>query len=298
MALGRSKEPPPELVKYADYKSVDIATTVPELETTVCIHCAGLASDKESLENLLLVNTEGTKNVFNHIHAAHFIYISSASAYPPNSLLHKEDEVIHEADLSNYGLSKLKAETWLQQQTTITKKITVLRPRGVYGTGDRILLPRVLRMKRGPFLILPAKLDYKISLTNIENLLLATEKIIAADKKYSYELFNITDDPTHLLGDVINSIWEIFSEKKNISVHVPQSIVHFLARFLQQSDLNANTLKFYLCNHELSNEKIKKEFGLELPHNFSNYRSVLEQWIKSIPLVDLQNAAADLPWRK
>jgi len=53
-----------------------------------------------------------------------------------------------------------------------------------------------------------------------------------------------------------------------------------------------------LCNHELSNEKIKKEFGLELPHNFSNYRSVLEQWIKSIPLVDLQNAAADLPWRK
>jgi len=147
-------------------------------------------------------------------------------------------------------------------------------------------------------LIIPAKLVYKISLTNIENLLLATERIMAADKNYSYELFNITDDPAHLLGDVINSIWDILSEKKNISIRVPQSIIRFSSRFLPQSDLNANTLKFYLCDHELSNEKIKKEFGLELPHNFYNYRSVLGKWIKSVPLVDLQKGAIDLPWRK
>lgn len=213
-------------------------------------------------------------------------------------MLHKEDELIDEADLSNYGLSKLRAESWLQIQARAAKKITVLRPRGVYGTGDRILLPRVLRMKRGPFLILPAKLDYNISLTNIENLLLATERIISADKNYSYELFNITDDPTHLLGDVINSIWDILNEKKIISIRVPQSIIRFTTSFFPQSDLNANTLKYYLCNHELSNEKIKKELGLELPHNFYNYRSVLENWIKSVPLVDLQKGAINLPWRK
>lgn len=159
-------------------------------------------------------------------------------------------------------------------------------------------MPRILRLKRVPFLITPAKLDYKISLTNIENLLLATEKIISAEKKYSYELFNITDNPTHLLGDVINSIWDILSEKKNISIRVPQSIIRFSSRLLPQSDLNANTLKFYLCDHELSNEKIKKEFGLELPHNFTNYRSVLEQWIKSVPLVDLRKGAIDLPWKE
>ena len=298
LALGRSKEPPAALLNHATYQSVDILNTVPELEARVCIHSAGLASDKESRENLLLVNTEGTKNVFNHIHAAHFIYLSSASAYPPNGLLHNEDDLIDEADLSNYGLSKLRAELWLQLQATASKKITVLRPRGVYGKGDRILLPRILRLKRVPFLITPAKLDYKISLTNIENLLLATEKIISAEKKYSYELFNITDNPTHLLGDVINSIWDILSEKKNISIRVPQSIIRFSSRLLPQSDLNANTLKFYLCDHELSNEKIKKEFGLELPHNFTNYRSVLEQWIKSVPLVDLRKGAIDLPWKE
>jgi nucleoside-diphosphate-sugar epimerase len=296
--LGRSKESPAELLNYASYLPADIASSVPELEAKICIHCAGLASDKESLKNLLLVNTEGTQNVFNHIHADHFIYISSASAYPPNNLLHKEEEVINEADLSGYGLSKRRAELWLQLMATSAKKITVLRPRGVYGTGDRILLPRILRLKKGPFLITPAKLDYTISLTNIENLLLATERIITVDKSYSYELFNITDDPTHLLGDVINSIWEILSKKRNRFIRVPQSIIHLSARLLPLSDLNTNTLKYYLCNHELSNEKIKKEFELELPHNFYNYSPVLEQWIKSVPLKDLQNGAADLPWRK
>lgn len=298
LALGRSKEPPAALLNYATYQSVDIAASVPELEATVCIHCAGLASDKESRDNLLLVNTEGTKNVFNHIHAAHFIYLSSASAYPPNGLLHKEDEVIREEELSDYGLSKLRAESWLQLQATASKKITVLRPRGVYGKGDRILLPRILRLKRGPFLITPAKLDYNISLTNIENLTLATEQIISSDKKYSYQLFNITDDPTHVFEDVIKSIWELFSTEKGIPIRVPQSVIHFTSRFLPQSDLNANTLKFYLCDHELSNEKIKKELGLELPHNFYNYRPALEQWIKSVPLADLQKGAIDLPWRK
>lgn len=295
--MGRSKEPPAELLNYAGYKSVDIAAAVPELEASVCIHCAGLASDKESRENLLQVNTEGTKKIFSHIHADHFIYLSSASAYPPNGLLHKENELIQETDLSNYGLSKLRAESWLQLQASSAKKITVLRPRGVYGPGDRILLPRILRLKKGPFLITPSNLGYKISLSNIENLLLATGKIISAEKNYTYELFNITDDPAHLLGDVINSIWEILSEKKRISIRVPQTIIHFSSRFFPQSDLNANTLKFYLCDHELSNEKIKKEFNLELPHNFYNYRPVLEQWIKSVPLADLQNGAVDLPWR-
>ena len=297
MALGRSKEPHSNLLQYASYQSVDIAGNVPPLEATVCIHCAGLASDKESLQNLLQVNTEGTKNVFSNIKVDHFIYISSASVYPPNGLLHTEDELIDETELSAYGYSKFKAEQWLQQQASTATKITVIRPRGVYGAGDRILMPRILRLKKGPFLVLPAKLDYTISLTNIENLLLATKEIIHAKQALQYEIFNITDDPVHQLGEVIERIWEMLAVKKNIPVRVPQSIVQLASKLLPLSDLNANTLKYYLCHHQLLNEKIKTTFDLELPHNFSNYMPVLEKWIQSIPLTDLQKGAADLPWR-
>ncbi|WP_255460459.1 NAD-dependent epimerase/dehydratase family protein [Lacibacter sediminis] len=298
LALGRSKDAPANLLKYANYQSVDIAATVPNLEATICIHCAGLASDKESLDNLLQVNTDGTKNIFNNIKAGHFIYISSASVYPPNGLLHKEDELVDETQLSAYGYSKFKGEQWLQQQTSAATKITVIRPRAVYGAGDRILMPRILRLKKGPFLIMPAKLDYAISLTNIENLLLATKAIIQSENVYQYEVYNVTDNPVHQLGEVIEQIWKILGTEKNSSVKVPQPILQVAAKLLPLSDLNANTLKYYLCHHQLLNEKVKTTFGIELPHNFQNYMHVLEKWIKSIPLTDLQKGAADLPWRK
>lgn len=298
LALGRSKEPHANLLQYASYLSVDIAATVPMLEATVCVHCAGLASDKEPLNNLLHVNTNGTKNVFNNIKADHFIYISSASVYPPNGLLHKEDELIDEKELSAYGYSKFKAEQWLQQQASAATKITVIRPRGVYGAGDRILMPRIFRLKKGPFLVTPAKLDYTISLTNIENLLLATKSIIQSEQSYQYEVYNIIDDLIHQLGEVIERIWKILSVEKNILIKVPQPILQIAAKLLPLSDLNANTLKYYLCHHQLLNEKFKTTFDLELPHNFFNYMPVLEKWIRSIPLTDLQKGAADLPWRK
>lgn len=297
MAIGRSKEPHPNLLRYASYQSVDIAASVPTLAATVCIHCAGLASDKEPLQHLLQVNTEGTKNVFRNIKADHFIYLSSASVYPPNGLMHQEDEFIDENELSAYGYSKYKAEQWLQQQSSAATKITVIRPRGVYGAGDRILLPRILRLKKGPFLLLPAKLDYNISLTNIENLLMATKTIINSKQVSAFEVFNITDDPVHQLGDVIERIWEILATEKNTKVSVPQSILRIASKLLPLSDLNANTLKYYLRHHQLLNEKVKTTFGIELPHNFSNYMPVLAKWINSMPLTDLQKGAADLPWR-
>ncbi|HLO38622.1 MAG TPA: NAD(P)-dependent oxidoreductase [Lacibacter sp.] len=298
LALGRSKEPHANLYQYASYQSVDIAATVPLLEASICVHCAGLASDKESLDNLIRVNTEGTKNVFSNIKVAHFIYISSASVYPPNGLLHKEDELIDEKELSAYGYSKFKGEQWLQQQASDASKITVIRPRAVYGAGDRILMPRILRLKKGPFLVMPAKLDYTISLTNIENLLLATKAIIESEKLYQYEVYNITDDLTHQFGEVIERIWEILVTEKNISIRISEPILEFAAKLLPLSDLNANTLKYYLCNHQLLNEKVKTTFGIGLPHNFNNYMPVLEKWINSIPLTDLQKGSADLPWRK
>lgn len=296
MALGRTKEPPANLLQYATYQTVDIATEVPQLKARICIHCAGLASDKESKQRLIQVNTEGTKKVFASINAEHFIYISSASVYPPNGDLHTEEEQIDEAELSAYGYSKFKAEQWLLQQAAT--KVTILRPRGVYGKGDRILLPRIFRLKKGPFLVLPAKLDYTISLTNIENLLTATAVIIQSEKVYKHAIFNITDDPTHQLGEVIDRIWGILSQSKLIPVKLPQQIVNIAANLLPLSDLNANTLKYYLCHHQLQNEKIKKTFALELSHDFYNYLPVLEQWIQSIPLKDLQSGAIDLPWRK
>ncbi len=267
------------------------------MKAKICIHCAGLADDKSDRKNLLRVNKEGTENIFNNIRADHFIYISSASVYPPNGLLHSEEEEIEESQLSDYGFSKLKTEQWLEAQTGRKKKITVLRPRAVYGQGDRVLLPRILQLKKGPFVIKPGSLGYKISLTNIENLLQATAAVIKSENEYPFDIFNIADNPTYILSEVIDEVFRMAGYSKSSVIRIPQSIIQFPGKLFPKSSLNATTLKYFLCNHEVSNQKIKRQFNIDLPTDFHAYKPVLQNWIDSLPKHLVKKGNADLPWR-
>jgi nucleoside-diphosphate-sugar epimerase len=295
LALGRTKHPPAALYSFADYLAVDIAEAVPKLEATVCIHCAGLASDKETAATLNKINAEGTKNVFENISCSHFIFLSSASVYPPTNNIHTEEEEIDEANVSAYGLSKLKAEQYLRQHQN--KRISIIRPRAVYGLGDRILLPRLLRLKKGPLLITPAQLNYRISITNIENLLFATHQLIKHASTNTVEIYNVVDDSEQTFEKVISDVMELTAVKPLAHLRIPQTVLRFLGKQFPKSDINSNTLKYYLCHHQLSNKKIKEDLQIEFPHTFAGYKSSYKTWIKKIGLADLQKAAADLPWR-
>lgn len=280
---------------YADYLAVDIVNAVPSLEATTCIHCAGLASDKESAAELNRMNINGTKNVYDNIRCDHFIYISSASVYPPVDQLHTEDEVIDETAISAYGFSKLKAEQYLQQ--TATNRVSIIRPRAVYGIGDRILLPRILRLKKGPFLVRPAKLDYRISISNIENLLFATHQLIKQNTTNTFAVYNVVDDSEQTFETVIADVMNLADVKPAAHLRIPQKMLQFLGSQFPKSDINSNTLKYYLCHHQLSNKKIKQELQLKFPENFTSYQHQYKAWIKQVGLADLQKQAWDLPWR-
>ena len=295
MALGRTKQPPAALYAYADYLTVDITEAVPKLEATICIHCAGLASDKETEVTLDKINVEGTKNVFANIQCQHFIFISSASVYPPNNIIHTEEEKIDDAAVSAYGLSKLKAERYLQQQQN--SRISILRPRAVYGIGDRILLPRLLRLKKGPLLVTPAQLDYRISITNIENLLLATHRLLEHKPTNLVEIYNVVDDSEQTFEEVVRDVMEMANVKPVAHLRIPQPVLKFIGKQFPKSDINSNTLKYYLCHHQLCNNKIKTDLQIEFPQTFTSYKSRYKTWIEKIGLEDLQIAAADLPWR-
>ena len=152
-------------------------------------------------------------------------------------------------------------------------------------------------MKKGRLLVLPAKLDYNISLTNIQNLLAATEKIIKADRAYQFDIFNIADDPAYKMDAIILAVFKLLGKEKLRTLRVPQFIVNMAAGLSRRGDLNKNTLKYFLCDQQLDNEKLKNTFQLELPHNFHNYSARLQQWLATIPIADLKKASADLPWR-
>lgn len=296
LALGRSAKPPAGLQQYATYLSADITTGIPSLEATVCIHCAGLASDKASATALNHVNITGTQNVFQQINCSHFVYLSSASVYPPNNLLHTEEEEIDEAALSPYGYSKLKAEEYLLQQQE-KKRISILRPRGVYGIGDRILLPRILRLVKGPFLVTPANLQYHISITNIENLLYATDMLLQVPLTATAEIYNVVDDSEQTFEEVIRNVLALTGKKPVTQIKVPQRVLAVLGRLFPKSDINTNTLKYYLCNHVLSNEKIKAILQTGFPCNFNSYKSKYSKWIQQQGMHEIQKGSAALPWQ-
>lgn len=293
--MGRTKNPPAALYPFADYLAVDIAESVPKLEATICIHCAGLASDKETASTLNKINVEGTKHVFHNISCSHFIFLSSASVYPPTNKIHTEQEQIDEANVSAYGLSKLKGEQFLQQQ--IDRRISIIRPRAVYGIGDRILLPRLLRLKKGPLLVTPAQLDYNISITNIENLLFATHRLIEHSSLNGVEIYNVVDDTVQTFKEVIKDVMDLADVKLLAHLRIPQTVLRFLGKQFPKSDINSNTLKYYLCHHQLSNKKIKEDLQIEFPQTFTTYKKNYKTWIEKIGLEDLQRAATDLPWR-
>ena len=294
LALGRSKKPPSKLLEFANYRSIDIVDIVPDLECKICIHCAGLATDKEPAQSLNRINISGTQNVFDHIHCDHFIYLSSASVYPPTGVLHTEEEIIDETKLSAYGFSKLKAEQYLLQQTT-GQKITIIRPRAVYGIGDRILLPRILRLKKGPLLITPAMLNYNISITNIENLMYATDKVISQDQNRA-AVYNVVDDTGQTLEEMIKKIFQLLDFKPSMHFKIPQRLLLLLGKLFPYSDINSNTLKYYLCHHQLSNLKIKQALQVDFPSNFSNYKNKYQAWIQKIGIEALKTTNADLSW--
>ncbi len=295
LGLSRKVHPPKELLKYGDYLSIDLLDSIPKLKGKVMLHCAGLASDKLGLDILMRSNYEGTKRIFEAVDVDHFIQISSASVYPPNSQIHSEQDAIDKGLLSNYGLSKLKADEYLSGQMGQGTKITILRPRAIYGIGDRVLLPRILQLQKFNSLILPGKLKYKISLTNIHNLMDITSKVMD-DAVYDFEIFNVCDNFTYRLDKIVSLLVKRIRQKGCFKIVIPESVIYGLGRLFPKSNLNTTAMKYFLCNHQISNEKVITYFKLDLEYNFYNYLPQLIDWVHHVGQDTVVAQDYELPW--
>ncbi|MCY7330340.1 MAG: NAD(P)-dependent oxidoreductase, partial [Saprospiraceae bacterium] len=167
-ASGRGAAPAP-LLERAAYLRADLSRPLPILQTDVVVHAAALASDSALMADLQAANVDGTRHVFEATrHCKIFIYISSASVYDYQKTTHTENEPVDYQQLSSYGRSKRQAEDWLKQQDWHDRTLVILRPRALYGPGDRVLLPRLLRLVRSHRMMIPGTLRVQSSLTHVE----------------------------------------------------------------------------------------------------------------------------------
>ncbi|MEO3814386.1 NAD-dependent epimerase/dehydratase family protein [Sphaerisporangium sp. B11E5] len=194
-ALGGT---PPEGV----YRSWDVTGPAPHdlPEVDAVVHCAGGVSDWGPAAEIFKVNVEGTRAVREAFPRSRFVHVSTASVYDPfrPTVMAREHECRARRYVNAYGASKARAEE------VLAGTAVVLRPHAVYGPGDTVLLPRVLRAVRGRRLFAVGDGRQRVSLTSGGNL--ARACLLAASGPVASGVFNVTDAEPVTLDDALRAL--------------------------------------------------------------------------------------------
>jgi nucleoside-diphosphate-sugar epimerase len=275
-AWGRRKIlPTNHLPNKVIYRAFDLNEPIPVLDFTWVIHCAGLASHTASKKALHDANVIATQNLLEACSSnTSFIFISSASVYPANDALFKESDAGDISNIPEYGKTKMQAEKVCLQFENKIKNLFILRPRAVYGPGDNQLLPRLKKLVKGSYFLLPGNGKNRISMCHIDNLSDALEKIINSGIQGS-NVWNVCDSETYELATILKPLMEKESSRSLKMIYLwkgPLLLWAHLAEFTGIiSNINLQTLQYMTKSVRLDYSKIRKELEFEPKKNFWDY---------------------------
>nr|WP_315401958.1 NAD-dependent epimerase/dehydratase family protein [uncultured Sphingobacterium sp.] len=240
----------------------------------------GVATEKD----YYYVNTELVKVVFEA-----FINSSSNVLIHVSSLAAIEEfeatKPLLETDSSNsvswYGRSKRAAEEWLLEQKLPTdKRLIIIRPPMVHGSGDKGNLGLLYKLisKSVPYPL--SSFDNKRSFISITNFCFFIQQVIEKYHNLKSGIYHVSDDEPVSTKEIIGIIKEV-TGKKGLNIGLPKFLVIAIAKFgdVIPIPLNSKRLKKMTSDLLVSNEKIKKALDIEsLP---LSAREGLEKTIKS-----------------
>lgn len=249
------------------------------------IHLAGKAHDTKKTSDAseyFKVNTDLTNELFDFFlesETKDFIYFSSVKAVADDV-----SEILYESDKPNpqtpYGQSKLKAEEYiLSKEIPLGKRVFIIRPCMIHGPGNKgnlNLLYNVVN-KRIPYPL--AAFENQRSFLGIDNLNFMVKEILE-NKKISSGIYNFADDEVLSTNGLIKIISST-SNKKNLSIAIPKTIINTIAKIgdIIKLPLNSEIVQKLTENYRVSNQKIKDAIGVgKLPYSA---QEGLEKTIKS-----------------
>lgn len=301
-------EVPEELEAYASVIRADLSGPIERFpDADIVIHSAALVSDSELESSLYRINVLGTEQVLAaSTHIPVFVYISSSSVYS------HLDRAQHESDLpdspvylnSAYGRSKWYAEQVVQSLNEGPISRYILRPRAIYGPGDRVLFPRIRRLRKGPFLILPGGLKAVTSLTHMKNLARVIDQILAevpTSLERKVEIFNVADPEAYELGYVVKTLVGAAAGKRLITLGVPLGPLAFVARVLAWLGIRTRLTRFAIANFRkgqvLDTTALSNRFpDVELT-SFEEEKDDVIAWARFVEASDgFRNNIDSLPW--
>ena len=161
------------------------------------IHAAAHVADWGAARMFYRTNVLGTRAVAEAYPTTRLVHISSSSVYPwwePCTNRGEEDVAVRH--LNAYASSKALADVEARRH----RNAVVLRPHGVYGPGDRTLLPRLMSNVRHGRLLSVGHAGVRHQLTHVENL---TGAALAACQSDARGAINVADAEPVELGTVL-----------------------------------------------------------------------------------------------
>jgi nucleoside-diphosphate-sugar epimerase len=203
----------------------DAARDAPDLAgADVVVHLAAAVGDTRGGATVEAayrqVNVDGTRRLLDAARSRPVVWVSSASVYDPGvhrGLVHEDHPI--GGQLTAYGRTKAAGE-----RLALSAGAVVLRPRAVYGPGDRHLLPRILASVRHGRVLLPGP-DVRLSLTAVENL---ADACLAA-AYWPRGAYNIVDERPYSRDDAIAAVLAAYGVRASIA-HVPVWLAMAAAR--------------------------------------------------------------------
>jgi nucleoside-diphosphate-sugar epimerase len=196
LACGRNKTIGKQLaVKFNSFDLSDETETLNYFENAdVVVHCAALSSPWGSYETFYKANVKATQNVLKAMEKYNIpklIHISTPSIYfEYKDQLNIKEDFVPKKFVNNYAKTKYEAE-----QIVLNSNIhsTIIRPRGIFGKYDSVLVPRLEAIAKKGFIPLVKGKDILVDVTYVENVVYAI--YLAATKDIATKMiFNITND--------------------------------------------------------------------------------------------------------
>jgi 2-alkyl-3-oxoalkanoate reductase len=167
------------------------------------VHCAALSSPWGAYQRFYSANVVATRNLLEAATRSgvlRFVHISTPSIYMGGGSrfdVHENDPL--PAPVNAYAATKREAEGIVRAASQAGLRSVILRPRAIFGPGDRTLFPRLLHALKSRRLPVIGDGQNRVDLTYIENVVDAVEAACTAPEPAVGQVYNITNgEPVRL----------------------------------------------------------------------------------------------------
>jgi nucleoside-diphosphate-sugar epimerase len=220
-ATGRNNEVGKQLIALgATFTQLDLVTASKMdyhqllRDCDIVWHCAALSSPWGNYEWFYQANvlvTSQLADIAGQLGIKRFIHVSTPSIYFDfKSHHHISEEYRAKRFANHYAETKYQAEQHIQTCVTRYRETVylILRPRGIFGPYDRVIIPRMLALlkRTGGILYLPAGGQAYLDLTFVLNVVYALFVASTQHQVLSGEAFNITNQQPCQLNQLLKAL--------------------------------------------------------------------------------------------